>query len=853
MKKNIFIYSMLWMIIWSCMLDNGWTSPLNEFPEPEFLKDNITFWKTIYVEVSVTEGLIHDREFPLIIYKKIHIGNKRGKALDELVEKEKMEIRIILKRVLSVSPSYWSQVELDTITLFQKYASMEDLKSAADRLRFQQGQRERFKAGLERSGMYMNEIFSILRQHQLPLRLAYLPHVESSFNTKAISKAGAVGLWQFMPATGKRYLKINRDIDERKDPILSTIAASKLLKKNYDVLKSWPLAITAYNYGLAGIQRAIEETNSTDISRIIQNHRSKSFQVASKNFYSCFLAACSIDENFHYYFKNAQLNAPLLRQRLPLSKPMTPQFICDQLNLSLESFKQLNPAIRSSVYGKRKNIQKGYPIFIPLSISLADASQRLNSINPHKRMVHKRYHVNKGERLEQIAKKTGVDLNEIVSANNIDHKDRIVAGEDLIIPLVGDDHYDQSSHNNNSKNDRDDAYYTYTIQMGDTLWDIARITNIPEKKIAEVNRLTHNLKIYPGQKLLIPYKKQSEDIAKETDDAIEIVQAISDENKTEKQDAQPYVINMSATKQLNQSIIQSTYTVTQGENIWLIANQTGVPVADIMNLNKLTSNDRIYPGQVLILYQETTIPKSVETKQLNPVVSRPISQQPQAEMPKKKIHIISHHPIKNELDQKKPQPIIKKKQVKPDNFYIVKKGDTIWGIAHKLNMSYQSILNLNQISHVHRLQTGQKLRIPSQPIASLKPQVHSKENNQIQAEAKPLPQKTTDNTKNQLIEHNQTVAKHETKPTKIENKSNEEEIKASSSDTIVIDYYYKVKEGDTLSSISQTTGVAIERIAIVNHLTPKSKIYHNQVLRIPEKKEPVNKASRSLSASNRDL
>ena len=109
------------------------------------------------------------------------------------------------------------------------------------------------------SGQYMIFLKKIFKKYDLPEELIVLPHVESSFNYKAYSSAGAAGIWQFTRGTGKQYLKISYEVDERLDPILSTEAAAKLLKRNYEVLGSWPLAITAYNHGAYGMKRAVKK------------------------------------------------------------------------------------------------------------------------------------------------------------------------------------------------------------------------------------------------------------------------------------------------------------------------------------------------------------------------------------------------------------------------------------------------------------------------------------------------------------------------------------------------------------------------------------------------------------------
>ncbi len=117
----------------------------------------------------------------------------------------------------------------------------------------------------------------IFRAEGLPAQLAYLPLVESSFNIRARSGAGAVGMWQFIPETGKKFMRIDDKVDERRDPMASTRAAARLLNENYRILGSWPLAITAYNHGTEGIFRAIESVGSRDLVELIRHYRSPTF------------------------------------------------------------------------------------------------------------------------------------------------------------------------------------------------------------------------------------------------------------------------------------------------------------------------------------------------------------------------------------------------------------------------------------------------------------------------------------------------------------------------------------------------------------------------------------------------
>ncbi|HON11850.1 MAG TPA: transglycosylase SLT domain-containing protein [Chitinispirillaceae bacterium] len=404
------------------------------FPVPEFLKGNVDFWKKIYTEVSSKEGLLHDRDFPQIIYGRIS-----GSYDSRNVKTFREEIVNSLNNITSHPESTWTDKEKKLFEQFKKHASILDLQGAAERVRFQQGQAERFREGLVRSGMYIDTIRAILTQYGVPLRLAYLPHVESSFNTEAYSKVGAAGLWQFMRGTGRLYgMKIDYSIDERRDPVISTIAAAKYLSSSYKELGTWPLAITSYNHGVYGMKRAVKQTGSTDLAVIIQNYSSRSFKFASSNFYSCFIAASEIAENHASYFPTVALMSPVKYTDITLTHYISSSTLCKYLNISPGTLASLNPAIRPVVFEQHKQLPAGFSIHIPPEISadaavaaLAKIPDSLKSKIPERPRYYK---VNKGDNLYAIASRLGVSLHELAYENNITRYNRIRAGQILRVP-----------------------------------------------------------------------------------------------------------------------------------------------------------------------------------------------------------------------------------------------------------------------------------------------------------------------------------------------------------------------------------------------------------------------------------
>jgi len=523
----------------------GFTSQY--FPEPPSLRDNISFWKKIYTNVSLKEGLLHDSEYPLVIFKKLYVGKRNGRSLSRYVDREKRKIEQYLSHIRNRPPEKWSFEEQRIAELYERFAPGHALKRAHKRIRFQRGQRERFLKGLERSGQYIDEIRQILKKYNVPPELSYLPHVESSFNPNARSKAGASGLWQFITSTGRLYLKINSAVDERNDPILSTIAAAKLLRHNYEKLNSWPLAITAYNHGLLGMKRAVKKTGTRDISQIIKHHKSRSFRFASKNFYSCFIAVTDIDPNYKRFFSNVRFLPPLKRKCVTLSHYIRVNVLCDYLKVSKNTFKRLNPAIRANVFRYNRPVPKGTRIFFPDSMSMSSIKQRLQQI-PAKFKSNKplmiTYKVRRGDYLGKIAKKTGVSARAIARANNMRTNTRIYPGQKLYIPTT----YNYRPSRRTSRHS-----HKYRVREGDYLGKIAKNYRVSIKDIARANRLSTRSKIYPGQILKIPVSKTR------------------------------------------------TYRVKQGDYLGRISKKTGVSVNRILQANGISKKSTLYPGQVLII------------------------------------------------------------------------------------------------------------------------------------------------------------------------------------------------------------------------------------------------------------
>ena len=169
------------------------------------------------------------------------------------------------------------------------------ISGASRRVRVQRGMRDQFMRGIIRAKPHLKKIRSVFSKKELPTELVALSFVESMFNPRAKSFAGAAGLWQLMPATARQYkLTVNKKQDHRLDIDRSTLAAATMLQQNFKRLGSWPLAITAYNHGPNGMRRAVKAVGTTDLSHLIKHYKKRTWGFASKNFYAEFVAALRV-------------------------------------------------------------------------------------------------------------------------------------------------------------------------------------------------------------------------------------------------------------------------------------------------------------------------------------------------------------------------------------------------------------------------------------------------------------------------------------------------------------------------------------------------------------------------------
>ncbi len=546
------------------------------FPSTGFERE-IEFWKKVFTEYGSKEVVFHDtKDLRLIFHvetfqKEIEGNSAEAKRQRRLLKKKAKEIQVLFDEVRRYGPesARLDQRHREIIKTLQEAGyqiTPKLLRRLKGDLRFQRGVRDKFREGLIRSGRYEDKIIETFEAYGLPPELVALPHVESSFNYNAYSKAGAAGIWQFTRGTGRYYLKINRYIDERLDPIRSTDAAARLFRDNYATLGSWPLAVTSYNHGRNGMLRA-KRKYGDDLRKIADNYQSKYFGFASRNFYAEFLAALDVSRNYEAYFGPLQIDPPLEYETIFLKRAYHSSYLTTVPGLSKEVLTEYNPQLRRILAsGRGRVIPSGVEVRVPVGrreaveTVLASAKAASGEV-----MVaadgSTRYRVQHGDALGSIASQFGTTTGRLQKLNGLSNPNRIYPGQTLLVsqgtgkPSAKVTPAAVSSAPKVAEaSSTPEAPQTYTVRRGDNLTTISKKFHIAVADLKRANGISNPKRIYPGMKLKVPG----------TDSP-------------------------------------THYVVRKGDTLAMIAQKFGSSIHEIQNVNGIRNPHQIQRGQALLI------------------------------------------------------------------------------------------------------------------------------------------------------------------------------------------------------------------------------------------------------------
>ncbi|MDR4481769.1 MAG: LysM peptidoglycan-binding domain-containing protein [Nitrospirales bacterium] len=412
---------------------------------------------------------------------------------------------------------------------------------------FQYGIHERFQSYLDRFHHYRELVEPVFRELGLPTELMYLSLVESGFNPRAFSRSRASGPWQFMKGTGRVYgLDVDWYLDERRDPIKSTVAAAHHLRDLYDQFGSWPLALGAYNAGSGKISRAIKKTGTRDFWKI---RRSRYIRRETKDYVPRFIAATLIAQNPTAYGFSLpdgdrhEFEEVLITKRVHLSA------VTQQTGIPVEELQRLNPELRRSIVPSLT--APGYYLKVPLGMaSIVEELHPTLTVWTQPPPPPTEWHtVRRGESLSVVAKRYRMKVSHLKQMNNL-RSNIIRVGTKLRVRGEVDDDYA-------------DAEITwYRVRSGDSLGSIATRFRKSVNSLMRLNNLSSHI-IHPGDRLRIK--------------------------------GEPSVGPSSKNN-------SKWYKVRRGDSLWTIARQFSMSVNDLRALNNLSSSI-IQAGRMLMVSQ----------------------------------------------------------------------------------------------------------------------------------------------------------------------------------------------------------------------------------------------------------
>ena len=432
--------SRFWCLI--CLLFLGVAGADERFPQPAELQPDVDFWVSIFSRYTTNQGVLHDNRDLGIVYERIDFeAGQSQRARARRIAERRDRLRAVLRSLAGGKRENLDAEESRVLTLWPDGVSNETLAAAVGRVRYQQGLKDRFRQGLIRSGRWRSYIEGQFRELGVPIELAALPHVESSYNPNARSNVGASGIWQFTRSTGRRFMRVDHVVDERNDPFAATRAAGQLLAYNYSIAGNWPMAITAYNHGLGGVRRAMREYGDTAYVDIFRKYNGRTFGFASRNFYLAFLAAKHVDQNADQYFPNLVADLPTQFEEVALPAYISAEDLTASLGVTAAQLRSHNPGLQATIWQGSKHVPKGFEVRLPASLfdtSMADAISGIPPVSWQNEQLPDLFHrIARGETLSEIAETYGTRVSTLVALNGLGSSNRIRAGEELRLPAAG--------------------------------------------------------------------------------------------------------------------------------------------------------------------------------------------------------------------------------------------------------------------------------------------------------------------------------------------------------------------------------------------------------------------------------
>ena len=417
---------------------------------------------------------------------------------------------------------------------------------------FKGPERRFFVSAYKRSGRYRPEIVKALEEAGLPKELSWLPLIESGFKVKALSRARALGLWQFIPSTGYKFgLKRDQWVDERMDITKSTQAAIAYLKELHSIFGDWTTVMAGYNCGEGKVLRVIRNQNINYLDNFWDLFQKLPWETA--RYVPRFLAAISIiNDPERFGFDLRDLDPPHSYEDVTVSKQMLLKDVAKAMGISARSLEDLNPELRHKATPPDSYVLKVPKDEAHLLVATLD---EIPAWTPPKRLYV--YHrVRRGDTLSGLARRYRTSIRAIATANNVGRRGLIRVGQRLKIPVRG--RIPVYAKARQVVDYSQSGTIVHRVKRGDSLWLVARRYNTNTKKIIRLNDLKTS-RLHIGQRLVI----------------------------------------REGTNAVTTGVDTKTYLVKRGDSPYEIARSHNMQLERFLRINDLTPRSKIYPGQEL--------------------------------------------------------------------------------------------------------------------------------------------------------------------------------------------------------------------------------------------------------------
>jgi membrane-bound lytic murein transglycosylase D len=350
--------------------------------------------------------------------------------------------------------------------------------------------KDSIQTSLIRSAKYKNLIDKALDEQKLPKGLAYLPVIESAYMPTLTSRAGAHGIWQFMPETAREYgLRVDWWMDERADPERSTRAAAAYLKDLHRMFDDWALALAAYNCGPGRVKRTLNEAGASTFWELLDNgYLPKETRGYVPTFFATLLIASDPETYGFELGKPRELADENAAKHVDVRGPVSLAYIAEAIGVDEDDLKELNPALRRGVVPPGRAAVRVPAKHAETLLARAESLREEDAY-----VKYCRFTLRDGDTIKKLARKIGTKPETLLAMNNLDENDRVSAGKSIYLPV--------RARELGALLSQSESFYA--VKKGDTLYSIAKKNELSVDELCDLNDLPRKVTLRVGQKLRV--------------------------------------------------------------------------------------------------------------------------------------------------------------------------------------------------------------------------------------------------------------------------------------------------------------------------------------------------------------